>query len=926
MIENSLLILGSSGTGKTFSAKQLAGNNYSLIINLNDNSIYENLVKGIGMMTEDCRLSYTEKEQVVLSFLRDAANNLNEEFYLILDDIHRGDITHALGELIYALRNRNSTLSLKDGTQITVIDNVKVIATCNSGSARSGSIKNVMPLFDKIEYAQNDLNCYQSVLTNNGLNATDPIYVELTNLYKNYTKNYCVFTSEYKQLESDYKLGFAYFLPSFDLKKEYWIESVYHKIRHQVLPLLLKYADDGIIKRQFIPHENTTDTKYVCGPIAEKHIEFIDNLKFKPDETDFLNYEKNCFDQKKRTPLPIGIRSKINGSHTLNWTYLVAIPIIRDMIEFSLINQHDLMDIFLYDNDVLCFESRKTQTAPNGQSIASLFVAEKYVKYFPSNDNADGNAGVYMYRDNLYKFAYNNQVYLMFSAFDVNGKSPLPYEINKCIRDKSRADKGQGRPLFHVLKMLVYKYLCKYKENLLAYRREYPNYGNLTQLEADIDFVKSMTTDDKHKGKPYFFQSLNKNYAVEFVFAVRNLPTWQMMKQKKYNGVYRIMSSEYKKIMDATKVGQMVLQGPPGTSKTYSAKKFISDQIGIRASNWEKLIENYHLLTKDDEYEKPQLNQPIYWDIVQFHPSYTYEDFVRGIAVFQNKDALIGKITGEKDDYELTIDTANSIGYKSVNKVLGKIAKLAAEDYNAALANNSLNSCPDYYLIIDEINRANLAVVFGELIYALEYRGEEGKIKTPYVVDGDDSLILPPNLYIIGTMNTADKSIGSIDYAIRRRFLFFKLLPDVNVIIDTIKANSPSDVPNSCTEVKLFYLIDLVFDTCLNVLDYQREDVQLGHTYFLRKSNTAQEIEDQMKFRFLYQVVPIISEYIRDGVLDFSKKAVYNSTSDEFIILEKFEELLAEKGNNKENLYDDLLDLLSTPNVTNLIDEFIKDA
>ena len=88
-----------------------------------------------------------------------------------------------------------------------------------------------------------------------------------------------------------------------------------------------------------------------------------------------------------------------------------------------------------------------------------------------------------------------------------------------------------------------------------------------------------------------------------------------------------------------------------------------------------------------------------------------------------------------------------------------------------------------FFLIIDEINRANLATVFGELIYGLEYRTEP--VATPYSVNNNNRISMPDNLYIIGTMNTADKSIGGIDYAIRRRFLFFEQLPDVKVIKHT---------------------------------------------------------------------------------------------------------------------------------------------
>lgn len=128
------------------------------------------------------------------------------------------------------------------------------------------------------------------------------------------------------------------------------------------------------------------------------------------------------------------------------------------------------------------------------------------------------------------------------------------------------------------------------------------------------------------------------------------------------------------------------------------------------------------------------------WDIVQFHPSYGYEDFIRGIKVS-------------------TKPGSDTILYETVNKVLGNIAELAKKHKKTK-----------FFLIIDEINRANLATVFGELIYGLEYRTEP--VATPYSVNNNNRISMPDNLYIIGTMNTADKSIGGIDYAIRRRFHF----------------------------------------------------------------------------------------------------------------------------------------------------------
>lgn len=187
--------------------------------------------------------------------------------------------------------------------------------------------------------------------------------------------------------------------------------------------------------------------------------------------------------------------------------------------------------------------------------------------------------------------------------------------------------------------------------------------------------------------------------------------------------------------------------------------------------------------------------------MVQLHPSYGYEDFVRGI----------------------TIKTENQqIQYETVNKIFGKMCDIAGDNDNKD---------KKYFPLIDEINRADVATVFGELIYALEYRDEA--IETPYEVEQlskekssmvkSSKITVPDNLYIIGTMNTADKSVGNIDYAIRRRFIFFDLLPNEN----EIKNNYAKAV---------FLGVKEFIKTSINT-QYRANDFLIGHTYFLLPEN-----------------------------------------------------------------------------------------
>lgn len=157
----------------------------------------------------------------------------------------------------------------------------------------------------------------------------------------------------------------------------------------------------------------------------------------------------------------------------------------------------------------------------------------------------------------------------------------------------------------------------------------------------------------------------------------------------------------------------------------------------------------------------------------------------------------------------------------------------------------------NYVVIIDEINRANLSSVLGELIYALEYRGKPAEIM--YDIDGDNKLILPPNLYIIGTMNTADRSVGHIDYAIRRRFAFHDVLPkDLTSTIGDKFAQS------------LFKQVSSLFNhkTYLSK-EFDAKDVQLGHSYFIDKTEDGGSMEIRLK----YEIKPILLEYVKDGIL-----------------------------------------------------------
>ena len=379
---------------------------------------------------------------------------------------------------------------------------------------------------------------------------------------------------------------------------------------------------------------------------------------------------------------------------------------------------------------------------------------------------------------------------------------------------------------------------------------------------------------------------------------------------------------------------QIILQGPPGTGKTREAKRIAKALLGLG--------------------ENDSLEGNEQFKLIQFHPSYSYEDFVRGIVAKPNEEG-------------------NGIVYTAENKILGVFAKEAfnnwhkaqqstqtlkeeevfeafiehikeelaqSEDYKYPLTeavylfdaddkrfkykgdnwevhSNGLNMnyaeikriiesgvrdrqgvtklttiggqarqhasyflrivekyyefrknykptvdkipLKNYVLVIDEINRANLSAVLGELIYALEYRGEA--VQSMYATEGENNLILPPNLYIIGTMNTADRSVGHIDYAIRRRFAFVNVLPkelegdfDKNLfkaVSELFIENYDEHISNPNIELKGAQTLSP---------EFKPEDVWLGHSYFIT-NNTP------INIRWEYEIKPILLEYVKDGIL-----------------------------------------------------------
>lgn len=278
---------------------------------------------------------------------------------------------------------------------------------------------------------------------------------------------------------------------------------------------------------------------------------------------------------------------------------------------------------------------------------------------------------------------------------------------------------------------------------------------------------------------------------------------------------------------------QVILQGPPGSGKTYLAEQVVQFVAGARDVGPYRLAELANGET--------QANVPVIWEVVQFHPSYGYEDFVRGLV---------------------TEATEQGVVFEVRDRILAQAASTAAS-----------NPDTPFILILDEINRADLARVLGELIYALERDRRGEPIAAQYGVGNppDRTLRLPQNLYIIGTMNTADRSIALVDYAIRRRFSFVSILPRVEVIekfYATPALHEGDDAVAARLAPRVTALFRATSDLFTEVSD--ADDIRVGHSYFLvrgRRDGTLLSLEEwgsALAFRFAYEILPILAEYKKE--------------------------------------------------------------
>ncbi len=278
-----------------------------------------------------------------------------------------------------------------------------------------------------------------------------------------------------------------------------------------------------------------------------------------------------------------------------------------------------------------------------------------------------------------------------------------------------------------------------------------------------------------------------------------------------------------------------ILYGPPGTGKTYNA---INRALEILHAYGEIAKIPSERGEAKAEFDKFRESGQI--EFVTFHQSFSYEEFVEGI-----KPIFVDENGNE-------VEHSKNMIYKTKGGIFKEICK------------NALGSQKPYILIIDEINRGNISKILGELITLIEPSkrinasaaerargvGDEGlRVSLPYSgrkFDDNRGFGVPSNLYIIGTMNTADRSIALLDTALRRRFEFVEMMPDCE----------HKDISTECEGVDLRQLLEKMNERIEFLLGREH---QIGHSFFMGVNSL-----DELRGIFAKKIIPLLQEYFYD--------------------------------------------------------------
>lgn len=332
---------------------------------------------------------------------------------------------------------------------------------------------------------------------------------------------------------------------------------------------------------------------------------------------------------------------------------------------------------------------------------------------------------------------------------------------------------------------------------------------------------------------------------------------------------------------------QLIMNGAPGTGKTYSARNIIADILFDTSCKGEK---------GKEEIKKVRM------DMVQFHPSYDYTDFIDGIRPdlsgnelkYSLKNGSFKSFCCRAGVIERIYATGKPVEPDTLDKFLSGEDESIKNFWKAEIekerlkqeiekVNKSLDitefdtsKLPSFLFIIDEINRAEISKVFGEIMYCLDpdYRGVKGAISTQYsalatdktffINKDNDKFFIPSNVYIIGTMNDIDRSVEVFDFALRRRFAWYEV--KVDVVMDDILKSMEVDTLLGQNYEDYKAKIDALNNAIVDALKLNKH-YHLGPSYFAKISlyydETKKNYEEAKEKVWNNHILQILNEYVK---------------------------------------------------------------
>lgn len=411
---------------------------------------------------------------------------------------------------------------------------------------------------------------------------------------------------------------------------------------------------------------------------------------------------------------------------------------------------------------------------------------------------------------------YNNQYYVITPFIKENAKNILLKKKDKLINDfeevideKTKEEMVDMQDSFKkwllengLMATTVNGYISTIKLTSKEAKEDGVIDKNIFEINNIDEFdklVEILMTNDKflkRKENNHNQNTAALNHYREFLSIIKE----NMICEDKYEKVdflNDVFIDEYKYDSIISILGKkknIILEGAPGVGKTFMAKRLA-----------------YSIIGKKDKSKV---------ELIQFHQSYSYEDFVEGYRPTES-------------------------GFELQRGIFYKLSKKALNDPQ----NN-------YYLIIDEINRGNLSKIFGELLMLIEADKRDDGLKLAY---SEEEFFVPNNLYIIGLMNTADRSLALIDYALRRRFSFIRIEPafDNEKFIKAFNEKFDNDFSNVITIIK-------------KINDAIKDDKSLGsgfkigHSYFCPQLKDRKGNKKDIQDIITYEIIPLLEEYWYD--------------------------------------------------------------